>query len=346
MILTINNINRLLNSKNLTEYQYKTLIFCQEFLSDKELFTIKTSGSTGLPKDILIKKEQMIASAEMTCNFLNLEEKNSSLICISTEYIGGKMMLVRGILKNMEMYLIEPASNPLKNIDIDIKFDFLSFVPLQINNILTETPEKINILDKAKAIIIGGGEISETLAEKIQKISAPVYSTYGMTETVSHIALKKINGCDKQNYFSVLEKNKISLDSRGCLVINSPVTNNEDVITNDMVEIIDNNKFIWLGRVDNVINSGGIKIQAEILENKIKKLFDTNNISNLFFIKGEKDDKLGEKITIHIENNLSLEEQNKIKSILKEFLSKYEYPKEFYFIKQIKLTETGKIKRI
>ncbi|MEK7433948.1 MAG: AMP-binding protein [Cyanobacteriota bacterium] len=329
------------SSSFLSEYEIRTLFFCKEWLEGKDFFVINTSGSTGKPKEIKITRNQMIFSANNTCNTLKLEENDSSLICISTDHIGGKMMLVRGLIKKFFMTLIEPSSNPLEKIDNNEKFDFFSFVPLQLYEIINKTPEKIFLLNQSKAIIIGGGEVSIDLEKKLKNITAPIYSTYGMTETVSHIALRRLN---RDNFFTLLDGIETDIDERECLVIKSEVTNNETIITNDVVEFIDKKTFKWLGRYDNIINSGGIKIQIEELEKRIKNLLLSNNFNNNFFITSIKDEKFGNKIVIIIEKDkLTEENKEEINLLMKDNLSKYEKPKDFFYVNEIFFTKTGKI---
>lgn len=328
-----------------SEYINKTLLFCKDWLQGKTEFKVFTSGSTGIPKEIVISRAQMIFSATKTCDFLGLEKKDTALISLSTDSVGGKMMLIRSFVKNLEITLITPCSNPMEN--IDTSFDFLSFVPLQIYEILKNTPEKVALLNQAKAIIIGGGEVNYELEEMINSIKAPVYSTYGMTETVSHIALRRLNGEPKKDFFTVFDGVEIAIDERNCLTINSEVTNNETLKTNDVVELLDNKNFRWLGRYDNIINSGGIKIQIESLEKKIKQIFDILGYKERFFITSKKDIKFGEKIILVIEKDFI--DKTSLDSIflaLGKSLSKYETPKTILNTKSFIFTQSGKLDKI
>ena len=271
--------------------------------SNLDSFVFLTSGSSGTPKEIRLTRKQLITSAVLTLNTLNLSKNDSILINLNTEYIAGKMMLVRATIGQMKAQIIEPNSNPLLNIDLSQHFDFFSFVPLQIETILTQTPNKISILNKAKAIIIGGAPISQSLIHLIQEIQSPVYHTYGMTETVSHIALMRINGTEKSDYFNTLEGVSIATDNRNCLVINHELTNNQTITTNDIVEVINPTKFKWLGRADDVINTGGIKILPNQLEIKLVPIFDKLNIKNRYFIFGLAHESLGSSINLVIETD-------------------------------------------
>lgn len=332
--------------KELSDNQKLTLDFCYEWLNGQQEFVINTSGSTGTPKPIKLSREKMIISAKLTGKYLDLKKGDKSLIVLSVKYIAGLMMIVRGFVLEMDMYIYDVTSNPLKEIDRSIKYDFASFVPLQIYEIITNTPEKINFLNSIKNILIGGGVINYNLEKELINLESNIYHTYGMTETITHIALRKVNGKDKKDYFTTLENTKISLDRRGCLVINSPVTDNIDIVTNDLAEILSDKDFKILGRIDNVINTGGIKVQSEKIEQALDKALSELDISANFFVAAEKDDKFGEIITAVFEGEkFDNEIFEKINIKLKNYLEKYEIPKKYLSVEQFKLTDTGKINK-
>jgi o-succinylbenzoate---CoA ligase len=323
-------------------FQKKVVSFIQQWQEGEEKFVLHTSGSTGKPKEITISRNQMCLSAEQTIKALNLLAGQTALLCINPAFIGGKMMLVRALINDMNIVAKEPSSNPLK--DIDTQIDFMALVPMQLTGILSEesTKQKLNEL---KAVIVGGGTIGISLENDLQKIVTPIYSTYGMTETVSHIALRKVNGQDKSTHFTAFNQVEIDRDTRGCLTINSPITNHKTIVTNDLVELIDEKNFKWLGRIDNVINSGGIKIQSEELEQKIGSLLSENGLTSRFFIYGLPDEVLGQQVTLFIEGGGNKADQNMV-GLLKESLTRYEAPKSVVFIKKFIETDNGKIQRI
>jgi o-succinylbenzoate---CoA ligase len=255
------------------------------------------------------------------------------------------MMLVRGFELKLKMTVVPPASNPLKEIPSGSKFSFAAFVPLQLQTILKDSPGNLSMLNNMKAIIVGGAAVSPELEKKIQLIKAPVYLTYGMTETVSHIALRRLNGPERSDLYTPLENVKLRLDQRGCLEINAPVTNNHWITTNDLAELFPDHKFRWLGRIDNIINSGGIKIQIEELESKVEKVFSSSGIKRRFLISSLPHAELGESILLILEGKKSAEEEKVILEKLKASLQKFEAPKTIKFIDQFKMTETGKIDR-
>ncbi|MDH5475427.1 MAG: AMP-binding protein [Cyclobacteriaceae bacterium] len=331
-------IINLAKSDNNNNWQ-TAISFYEEWQHNITQFELTTSGSTGKPKPISITRAQMEASALQTIAFLKLLPSYHLLICINTNYIGGKMMLVRGLLNNMSIYVTEPSSNPLKNIHLPI--DFMAIVPMQLQTMLQEREhEKLN---KIKAIIVGGAVINPFLEKQIEQLQVPIYATYGMTETVSHIALKPMNGKEKSNYFTTLGDVKIALDDRNCLTITGSVTNHTTIVTNDIVKLISDNQFEWLGRFDNIINSGGIKINPEQIENRIAQLFLEHQIHQRFFMYGIDDELLGQKAVLMIEG-VKLETIDLLQ-LLTRHLDKYQCPKSILYVDRFAETETGKIKR-
>ena len=273
------------------EFSTSTNQFLLDWFSANDFIEVKTSGSTGDPKVIQLRKEFMINSALATGEFFNLPEKTTALLCMSTEYIAGKMMLVRAMVLGWKLDIVEPASNPLKS--IDKTYDFSAFVPMQLHNSLED-------ISRVNKLIVGGGVVSQELERKIQKISTEVYATYGMTETITHIAVKKLNHIhNEKSHYKILPNIAISQDQRNCLVISAPKIVKDIVITNDVVELISETEFKWLGRIDNVINSGGIKLHPEEIEKKLSQI-----ISQRFFVAGIPDSKLGEKLILIIEKNV------------------------------------------
>jgi len=304
------------------EYEQECGQFLTNWLDTNDCIEVQTSGTTGKPKVIKINKLAMINSAIATGKFLQFSAGDSALCCLPVKYIAGKMMLVRAMVLGLEIDLVAPKSNPLEN---NFKnYDFVAMVPLQVENSL----QKMN---QIKQLIIGGAKVNQVLENQLNATSCQVYESYSTTETVTHIALKKIG----EKAFTVLPNVFISVDERGCLVINAPQLNSDKIITNDMVEILSENQFIWKGRIDNVINSGGIKLFPEQIEEKL-----INRIPNRFFVAGIVDERLGEKVVLVIEGNeFSLDET------IFNVLDKYEKPRAVYFVPKFLETETGKIKR-
>ncbi|MFN8446139.1 MAG: AMP-binding protein, partial [Caldilineaceae bacterium] len=271
---------------NLTENERETLAFCREWLSGVESFTVNTSGSTGTPKPIEVTRQQMEASALATVAAVGLQPGMQMLVCMPTRFIAGKMMLVRGLVVGMEMTVVEPSSNPLADLPAGVRFDFTALTPMQIGTVIADCglriadsisqslnlQSPISTLNAMHAILLGGGPVSATLEQQLQQIKAPIYHTYGMTETVSHVALRRVNGAEASEEFRPLPGVILGVDERGCLNIRAPMTSDQTVQTNDMVDLHANSSFHWLGRWDNVINSGGVKVQVEKVEQAIERL--------------------------------------------------------------------------
>jgi len=315
--------------------------FLRNWFDENSFVEVKTSGSTGNPKIIRLQKKQMAHSAKATGDYFNLPQNTTALLCMSPNYIAGKMMLVRALTLGWHLDVVEPTSNPLKNCDKN--YDFSAMVPMQLHNSLPD-------IHKIKKLIVGGGTVSNELLSKIQEVKTEIFATYGMTETITHIAVKKLNviaSGAKQSYYKTLPNIKIAVDYRGCLVIDASTISAEKVVTNDLVELISPTEFKWLGRIDNVINSGGIKLIPEQIEEKLAKI-----IENRFFVAGKKDAVLGEKLILVIEESIPEKFNNLTKeAILEEIknsklFSTYEIPKEIYFLEKFMETETNKIDRV
>ncbi|MFN3403623.1 MAG: AMP-binding protein [Cytophagaceae bacterium] len=325
------------------EYESGIFQFCREWLIGKSDFIITTSGSTSVPKPVHLSRKQMEASAAMTGKALSLSPGDKALVCLNTDYIAGKMMLVRGMYLNLELYITKPTSFPFEDFDSGIKFHFTALVPLQLEKLL-EYSGFNEFCKEMKAIIVGGAPVSENTEAKTAMIDVPVYATYGMTETVSHVALRRMNGMTKSSVYTLLEGITAGADERGCLWVKGEVSNNETVQTNDIVEFVGNNQFIWKGRYDNVINSGGIKIFPEELEKEIAAVFQSLKISSRFFISSIPDQKLNEKVILIIETIEKYDEAELMRS-LKKSIDSYKTPKKIYYLSRFIETESGKIDR-
>ncbi|PIQ21806.1 MAG: acyl-CoA synthetase, partial [Cytophagales bacterium CG18_big_fil_WC_8_21_14_2_50_42_9] len=228
-------------------YEAKVLEFCRNWLNGQQEFVVHTSGSTGTPKNITLTRRQLEVSARQTMEALQLKPGDRTLVCLNVEAISGMMMLVRGFLAELHLTIIEPIGNPLAFSKPEQPFDFISLVPYQLQTIITETPAKKLILDFAKGILVGGAPINSDLLKQIQEIKAPIYHTYGMTETVSHIALRRLNGDQPEDLFTAFPDIMLGQDERGCLTIKGDVTDQQTIITNDLVNLHPQHKFAWLG---------------------------------------------------------------------------------------------------
>lgn len=303
--------------------------FILEWLDEKAFISVKTSGSTGIPKEIKLQKKHVFNSANATNIYFDLTENTKALLCLSSEYIAGKMMLVRAMIGGWNLHTTLPDKNPLATIGEE--FDFAAMVPYQVFHSLAD-------LHKVKKLIVGGGAVSVELEQQLQTVKTQVFATYGMTETISHIAVRPINGKGKSAVFSALPKVDFLQAENDCLQIHAPEISEETVITNDVVELLSPTSFKFLGRIDNVINSGGVKVHPEVVEEKLSL-----QIKQPFFIASEKDAALSERVILIVESEKELKLEDFSNAF--ETLSAYEKPKKIYSIPQFIYTETGKIKR-
>jgi len=347
--------------------------FLSEWNNDSDRVLVHTSGSTGKPKPMMVEKKRMLNSARITCDFLGLKPGDSALLCMSLDYIAGKMVVVRSIERHLHLISVSPSGHPLKNIDLkdvngkDVngEITFAAMVPMQVYNTL-QVPEERERLTHIRHLIIGGGAIDASLEKELQALpgNIAIWSTYGMTETLSHIALRRINGAEASEWYQPFDSVKISQTEEGCLVIDAPLVCAETLVTNDIVEIepyiydkvekdevVEKLRFRIKGRKDNVICSGGIKIQIEEVEALLKPYLEKP-----FMLAKKKDEKFGEIAVLLTED----EDLKKVETTIRRLLSgksddsdnsseskshKYWIPREYLHVDHLPLTETGKPKR-
>ena len=305
--------------------------FLQEWQNDEPTVWVHTSGSTGTPKPMQVEKKRMEASARLTCSFLGLKEGDSALLCMPLQYIAGKMVVVRSLVAGLNLIPVAPSGHPLK--DLKEVPTFAAMIPMQVYNTL-QVPEERAKLMKIKHLIIGGGAIDEVLANDLKSFPNHVWSTYGMTETLSHIALRKLNGQDASDWYTPFDNVRIRLSEEGTLIIHAPNVCAEELTTNDIAEINGEGKFRILGRKDNTINSGGVKIQIEQVEGLLKKYLDIP-----FQITARKDAKFGE-IVVLIYNKVGNEAN--IRQVCENTLPTYWVPKAYIPVDELPMTGTGK----
>ena len=330
--------------------------FLEEWNNDSPYVEVKTSGSTGEPKRMLVEKQRMRASARITCDFLGLKAGDTALLCMSLDYIAGKMMVVRAIERNLRLIVVEPSGHPLNNgqwIMDNGQFGFAAMVPMQVYNSM-QVPEERERLKQIKHLIIGGGAIDEAMAEELKTFPNHVWSTYGMTETLSHIALRRLSGPEASEWYTPFPSVSVSLNDEGCLVIDAPEVCKERLVTNDIAELgtqrgqslmcsvnsahegqspcVANVPFKILGRKDNVICSGGIKIQAEEVERMLK-----THLHVPYLISKRPDKKFGEVVVMLTEGDVE-----ETKTVCEAVLPKYQRPKAYVHVDNIPMTETKK----
>lgn len=305
--------------------------FIEEWLTESPTLLVHTSGSTGEPKPMYVEKKRMMASALTTCQFLGLKEGETALLCLSLDYIAGKMMAVRALVCGLKLTVIEPCGHPLR--DLKEVPDFIAMVPMQIYNTL-QVPKEKAILKRIRHVIIGGGAIDPDMEVALRDFPNSIWSTYGMTETLSHIALRRISGEKASMWYEPFNDVSLSQTTDGCLVIDAPKVCSTLLRTNDIVEMSDDGKrFRIIGRRDNVICSGGIKLQMEEIERHL-----VNFLHMPFMVTKKKDHKFGEIVVLLIEGN-NIEGA---KQACQENLSFYERPKLYLSVPKLPLTDTGK----
>ena len=307
--------------------------FLSEWNNDSLFVHVQTSGSTGAPKPMLAEKRRMLASARITNDFLGLREGDVALLCMSLDYIAGKMMVVRSIERGLKLITVEPSGHPLNHSQLaidDCQIDFAAMVPLQVYNTL-QVPEERTRLLQIRHLIIGGGAIDEALGAELKNFPNAVWSTYGMTETLSHIALRRLSGPEASDWYIPFPSVKVSLSEDGCLVIDAPEVCPERLVTNDIAEISPQG-FRILGRKDNVICSGGIKIQIEEVESRLRPFLRVP-----YLISKRPDPKFGEVSVLLTEGSI-----DEARQICERILPKYYLPRHYLHVDRIPLTETGK----
>lgn len=322
----------------------------QEFLSewnnDSPLLRVHTSGSTGKPKPIWVEKQRMLNSARITCDFLGLQKHDTALLCMPLDYIAGKMVVVRTLERGMQLLSVKPSGHPLSSESLqqlenpERPITFAAMVPLQVYNSL-QIPEERKRLMQIKHLIIGGGAIDEKLSEELKNFPNAVWSTYGMTETLSHIALRRLNGPQATEWYTPFDGIEVCLNHEKCLTIHAPAVCNQTLVTNDIAELqtfkTDENeafvRFRIIGRKDNVIDSGGVKIQIEEVERTLKP-----HLTGDFAITSITDEKFGEAVVLLT----TLTDITIVDTICKKILPKFWQPRHIFHTDNIPQTETGK----
>ena len=336
--------------------------FLSEWNNGSDRVLVHTSGSTGKPKPMRVEKKRMLSSARITCDFLGLKPGDTALLCMSLDYIAGKMVVVRSIERHLHLISVSPSGHPLKDVnlkEVNGEITFAAMVPMQVYNTL-QVPEERERLSRIRHLIIGGGAIDAALEQELRSLPGDIaiWSTYGMTETLSHIALRRINGDEPSEWYQPFDSVHISQTEEGCLVIDAPLVCAETLVTNDIVEIepyiynkVEKFRFRIKGRKDNVICSGGIKIQIEEVEALLKPYLEKP-----FMLAKKKDEKFGEIAVLLTED----ENLKKVEATIRRLLSgksddsnksseskshKYWIPREYLHVDHLPLTETGKPKR-
>jgi len=318
------------SAKKGSDFHLELFRFLEDWFDPSEEMIVHSSGSTGKPKPMVVKKKFMMQSACITCDFFGLESNDRILLCMSLNFIAGKMMVVRALVAGLDLYLMDPSGNPLK--DTDVSFRFASMVPMQIFNSL-QNPVEAERLREIGVLLIGGGVIDAALENALNDFPNAVYASYGMAETLSHIALRRVNGLNASLNFTPLPSVNLSLSEDSALIIDAPLVCEKRIFTNDVAEIKPDGSFRILGRKDNVIVTGGLKVQAETLEATLSTFIHVP-----FAISSLPDAKFGEIIVLVVEQPIN-------EFGLINMLPSFQVPKKILVVKSIPRTESGKIDR-
>ncbi|MCZ4408098.1 AMP-binding protein [Cryomorphaceae bacterium 1068] len=309
------------------QFEMEIISYCIDLFDESETIFIQTSGSTGNPKSLEFPKSALIQSASVTNEYFGLNPKSKSLLSLPLNYVAAKLMVVRAIIGGYNLSTVAPKANPLK--DLNELISFVPMTPHQVKSILGESPEAF---DKVETVLLGGGEVLSELRAQLLQLNPHFYVGFGMAETLTHFALSKINSEDTTIY-KVLPDARISTDERGCLIINRSGITKNDLVTNDLIELTEEG-FKWLGRIDNLINSGGVKVIPEEVEKLLSPKIDSR-----FFVSGIPNSLLGQKVALFIEGKKEI----KLDDIA--FSSVYQKPKEIIHLEKFLYTESGKVRR-
>lgn len=317
-------------------FKLELVAFLQDWFDESAELTVKTSGSTGTPKLMRVSKERMMRSAQLTLEFLQLKPNDAALLGMPLYYIAGKMVVVRSLVGGLDLYPVAPCGHPLQH--CDQHFAFAAMIPLQVFNSLQDEVERER-LRAIEQLIIGGGAIDAALERALDDFPHHVWSTYGMTETLSHIALRRINGPEASLFYQPFAQVQLSLSSEGTLVIDAPLVAPQTLVTNDIVIFNEQGQFRIKGRKDNVINSGGIKLQIEELEAKVKALAPSWD----FQISAQTHPKFGQIVVLLI-TRASLpttDTTSYLEQVLQD-LPRFERPKRYVVLEALPRTGTNK----
>lgn len=312
--------------------------FLNEWRNDSPTVLVHTSGSTGKPKPMWAEKEKMLNSARVTCDFLGLKPGDTALLCMPLDYIAGKMVVVRVIERHLRLVCVKPCGHPLASVE---PTTFAAMVPMQVYNSMKVAEERAKLM-RINHLIIGGGAIDAELASELRGFPNHVWSTYGMTETLSHIALRRLNGKEASDWYTPFDGVEIGRDEDDCLVIDAPLVHDGVLKTNDRVELrmdslTGKRQFRILGRKDNVIDSGGIKIQIEDVENRLRPCLRVP-----FMITKMPDRKFGEAVVLLYEDKDGTVSTDGLLALCSKALPAYWVPKRFVKVARLPMTETGK----
>lgn len=312
----------------------------KELVGSDGPLTARTSGTTGAPKTIAIPRADLIASAQLTGRTFGLHAHDRVLLCLPCEFIAGKMMVVRAMVLGLDLHMIDPAGSILAKLNPSDRFRFAAMVPQQLHRALEEDRSRVE--RQFDTILLGGGPVGDQLASAVQGLRTKVFHGYGSTETLTHVAIRALNGAERKDQYVAIGEVSFSTDPRGCLSISTPHLSTSKHITNDVVDLIDHAHFRWLGRIDHVILSGGRKIFPEQLEAKTAAVLPYPH-----YFTAAQDAVLGQSVALVIESSakpaIVIAEATEA---LHKVLHKHEMPRTVHVVPNFKRTGSGKLVRL
>lgn len=327
---------------SLSMHEKSILTLVKSWIEGQEEFEFATSGSTGKPRKIRLHRDQLIASARATLEALNIDRGSTALLCLDTAHIGGAMMVIRSLVADFTLYAVAPSARPLSALPVKDQIELVAVVPYQLRNELMLPGIS---LDHIGTILLGGAPIDDALGQMVLNIRPAVYHTFGMTETASHFALKRLNGPAPGKTYSVLPGNAISIDKRGCLVVEGPVTRGAKIATNELVQLTGTDSFRWIGRIDDAINTGGIKVYPAEIESIIKSKLAELGLDAEVLVFGAPHPELGEVVCLAIEQRQPVLDAGLVIDQLKKILPRYHVPKKVFRVREFIYTDNGKLRR-
>jgi O-succinylbenzoic acid--CoA ligase len=311
----------------------------RELCSGDGSMVVHTSGTTGPSRHFRAPTHDLLASARLTERTFGLKAGDRVLMCLPCTFIAGKMMLVRAFVTGLDLRIVEPTGNALDGIRAKERFSFAAMVPFQLHTAWSSDPRALD--RHFERVLLGGGPVSDALLDELQELRARVQLSYGSTETLTHVAVRDLNGPQRAAHFTALDDITFTLDARECLVVRTPHLSVKEHVTNDLVELIDATRFRWLGRADHVILSGGLKIHPERLEARTAAI-----LPHPHFFTATPNERLGQAVMLIVESDRpTAEVVAEVSSLLKNVLDEHELPRRIQVVKHIPRTPSGKIIR-
>lgn len=303
--------------------------FLKEWRSEDEYIIAHTSGSTGTPKKIMLLKADMRVSARATNAFFGIKSGDVIASPLSVDYIAGKMMVVRAEESGAKLIQL-PVGNNVELPENDIVFSLVPIVPTQIASLISHSEYAARI----RNLLIGGAAPSVEQCKKLVDAGYNTFISYGMTETCSHVALARADAPER--LFQAMPGVSFEVDNEGRLIISAPKYSFIRLHTNDVVDLISPQTFKYLGRADNIINSGGLKLIPEELERMYAPFIDKP-----FYVVGRTHPELGKAVCLVVEDG----EAADLMQILRENLPHRVCPKIVECVSKLPRTSNGKIIR-